>query len=1058
MKFKQRTSKLYAFALAAVFALALAGCGGGGGGTTEAPPDPPPMPTPQEVCENAGGRYNADGSCTSAAELAQEMIDASQMAAAAAAAAADVALNSAKAAVSGVSGIQDYDALHYGLAEGALDDARRAKQAADAANQAAMDADTPAAAAAAQADAERAQAAAEAALATASTFVQAVKDAKAEADRLAEEERQRQEMEAAEQKLTEDLAAAVSRASAANSAAAMASSSAATAVATVTAMEGATPAHGASAQASAGRAAAAAAAALAAHANAISAQNDRDLAAANAAAASAEQAKMDAETALGEINMIITGLQDDINMEEAERQRMADVASARSAAMQSYMDAADDATKAETAASEAEEAAPGSPGAMAARAAADAARTAANAAKAAHDAITDGMTKAEADAQADEAATQAGNANSGYMTAKAENDEIQNSAAVVAERQRQRDIADATSAASDAAMAARTAATNARTAATNARTAANAANAAYMRAMAARTDSDAAKMQADAAAEAATAAENAATAAEMAATAAEEAHMGINPDGSAADAQTAQMTAETKQGEAEGSAGTASTQYMTASTARDEAMTDAGNHVLQLFLAANGAHVMDAEGTPANETAAHVTSVGAAMAAIANAASGAQAAGTTVTITHPGDTVDNPATEDDPATLETVENNEFSEGMLEITVNVAGTTNIVAKFGADRAADTTATPPVTQRIQTARKIADLGPFQGYELWEDDGNADTGDFADRARAIVFTNKQKGDDSVLAVTAATARTVENVAVDTTTLTKLGTKSGSTYTGAEYTPSGESALTGTLTCPSGVSCSVDATTAADGTVTINAVSGYVFTGSRAAREAVTAADATDNNNYLAFGLWLEESDDGATDTFGSFAVGGTGYAVNVANAVTGTAMYSGNAAGAHHRTGDGVNFFSGDANLTANFGANDAPGSISGAISNIRVNGGAAMSAPIYLGQAALSDGSATFNGAAFMGAPTAPGASTHEFDGTWSGSFFGATDNDTTTTDVDESITAPLAAAGTFGVTKSTGTGDDMVVESFVGAFGANKQLKQSTTPLASGLHGPGAQGE
>ena len=58
------------------------------------------------------------------------------------------------------------------------------------------------------------------------------------------------------------------------------------------------------------------------------------------------------------------------------------------------------------------------------------------------------------------------------------------------------------------------------------------------------------------------------------------------------------------------------------------------------------------------------------MAAIAAAADGNQTAGTTVTITHPGDTVDDPATMDDPATLETVENNEFVEGMRAITVTV----------------------------------------------------------------------------------------------------------------------------------------------------------------------------------------------------------------------------------------------------------------------------------------------------------------------------------------------------------------------------------------------------
>ena len=68
--------KLYAFALAAVFALTLAGCGGGGGGSAAAPdPEPPTMPEPsaQEMCEADGGRYNADGSCTSADDLAEEM-------------------------------------------------------------------------------------------------------------------------------------------------------------------------------------------------------------------------------------------------------------------------------------------------------------------------------------------------------------------------------------------------------------------------------------------------------------------------------------------------------------------------------------------------------------------------------------------------------------------------------------------------------------------------------------------------------------------------------------------------------------------------------------------------------------------------------------------------------------------------------------------------------------------------------------------------------------------------------------------------------------------------
>lgn len=67
MRFREKSiSKLYAFALAAVFALTLAGCGGGGG-TAEEPP-PPPMPTPQEMCADAGNSW-VDGVCLTPAQV-----------------------------------------------------------------------------------------------------------------------------------------------------------------------------------------------------------------------------------------------------------------------------------------------------------------------------------------------------------------------------------------------------------------------------------------------------------------------------------------------------------------------------------------------------------------------------------------------------------------------------------------------------------------------------------------------------------------------------------------------------------------------------------------------------------------------------------------------------------------------------------------------------------------------------------------------------------------------------------------------------------------------------
>ena len=665
----------------------------------------------------------------------------------------------------------------------------------------------------------------------------------------------------------------------------------------------------------------------------------------------------------------------------------------------------------------------GSTAAMKADVDATNAETAATAAELAETAANEATTSADAMTEKDTAEEKRGDAERVLAELEMEQAKAQVAFDANQESRRVTDIAAAKKAAGDAVAAAKTAMDNAAQAATEAEKARDDAMAEYMRAMAARTDSKAAKAEYEKAETAAMEAREAANDADAAYMAAKMAAGGIMDAGTVEDAQMAQTDAEMAKDDAETAEGTANTQKMAAETAMTAAMTAADTHVLSLFLAANGAHVMDDDaGTDDNETADHVKDVGMAMAAIAAAPSGNQAGATTASATYPGDMVDNPATPD---------NDEFAEGMLSITVNVAGTA-IPFELGATRAADSTVTPAVEARTQTAKKIADLGAFQGYDLWEDDGNAET--TTDRARALVFTDKKKGKDSVLQVTATTARSVRGHEVTAATELAKVTSTGDTITGVEWTPSGEAgALTGTLTCGSTDSCSI--TLGENGAVT--AISGYKFTGSRAATKRVDAADPTENNDYLIFGLWLDEGDNGDNDAFGAFAKGGTDYDVDVQQAVTGTATYSGKAAGAHHKTGEGVNWFDGDASLTAEFGTADADGTIHGSVSNIRVNGGEAMSTPIYLGQAALSNGTATFNGAAFMGAATAPGAATHEFDGTWSGSFFGATANDPDTTD-DESVTAPKAAAGTFGVTRTEGMGDDMVVESYVGAFGAHKE--------------------
>ena len=201
---------------------------------------------------------------------------------------------------------------------------------------------------------------------------------------------------------------------------------------------------------------------------------------------------------------------------------------------------------------------------------------------------------------------------------------------------------------------------------------------------------------------------------------------------------------------------------------------------------------------------------------------------------------------------------------------------------------------------------------------------------------------------------------------------------------------------------------------------------------------------NDYLAFGIWLSEVATGE-DTFGAFAVGGTGYETTVGDVVTGTARYSGSAVGAHHETDGPVSYFEGEANLTAEFGAADEIGTIEGSIDDIRVNGADPEADSIRLVRTPIA---ATFNGTAVMGPQTGPGEASHRFNGTWSGSFFGAStaveeDLETDAIEaIDAGARAPASVAGTFGVTRSetTGTGDDEMtttIESFVGAFGAHK---------------------
>ena len=111
--------KCFAMVALLVAALGVAGCGGGGSTATE---EEMPMPTPQEMCENADGRWNADETCTSAAELVMERQAAQRSA-------ISTAIGTATTAVNAVD--NDSSGADVSAADTALANARSAIAAAD---------------------------------------------------------------------------------------------------------------------------------------------------------------------------------------------------------------------------------------------------------------------------------------------------------------------------------------------------------------------------------------------------------------------------------------------------------------------------------------------------------------------------------------------------------------------------------------------------------------------------------------------------------------------------------------------------------------------------------------------------------------------------------------------------------------------------------------------------------------------------------------------------------------------------------------------------------------
>ncbi len=193
---------------------------------------------------------------------------------------------------------------------------------------------------------------------------------------------------------------------------------------------------------------------------------------------------------------------------------------------------------------------------------------------------------------------------------------------------------------------------------------------------------------------------------------------------------------------------------------------------------------------------------------------------------------------------------------------------------------------------------------------------------------------------------------------------------------------------------------------------------------------------SDWLALGYWLympkDPSDAGAFD-FGVFASGGDPYPGNDLAGLTGTASYSGKAAGMYTQpseSGTDIGTFSANVELTADFGDAAATGTIGGRVFDFALeNGGTPALTELRLGTP--SDGTTNiFPGQGGNTGPLAggwivgdgPGSGPGDdgWWGSWSGKLYG--------TGAD----LPTSVAGTFGAANAAGDSE------YAGAFGAHRQ--------------------
>jgi hypothetical protein len=495
-------------------------------------------------------------------------------------------------------------------------------------------------------------------------------------------------------------------------------------------------------------------------------------------------------------------------------------------------------------------------------------------------------------------------------------------------------------------------------------------------------------------------------------------------------AEMEQETAETQLGIAMTQKGTAEDEYGDAKTAMGDAATYADRHVMGLFVSANAYTLdplpsVDPTNTEAEELAAlakaRADQVANAAAAIKNAAGNANNSGST-----PTDGDANPTTTAATATATWPNDldsllttpDDVGDGMLNIVVTVDGT---ALPFDEVNDEETTGDQMDERTAKLLPGNAGLGDFQhGYEITNGDGDT---------HVIVFSDiTQQGNPTPEIRVDVTDRAVTDHTLVSGTPTII--PDTMVFPG-EYDHDGDMGavtgnLTGTFTCAE--DCTVQHE---DGEVT--EIDGYTFTGSLSQARAARPADM----DYLVFGIWLTETDgDGtARDTYELGAFEGGGSTAAVADVVTGTATYNGSAAGMV-ASGGRVDYFEGTATLDANFGAADAPGTVTGIINATQVSGGQTVpDIHLYLNDqdggtpvdnnitnAGVFDGRTVMDRMAYEDGED--GERNYTYVGMWAGQFYNG--------DEDETV-QPSSAAGTFGATGGTGA----TAKSVVGAFGAHQ---------------------